>query len=292
MVDDAGPADAASAVARGNNVTVRFNQYVDQRELGNPRFLGEITARVFGVSGKELIMDDDIAVMATAAIRNRFEAEGFQLREGADGALFEVSGAIKELSLHVRNRDEISIAIETTVKDTTTGAVVWSGVVTEKSDRFAGVTGNSKADVVAYLNKGLRIVGGKTVEAISASLVAARPELFNVTPGTKAIKGVDVYIAPPAASATVAASALPVAVPGQPEAAPANSATGLLSVSTNPPRAKIYLDGVYFGLSPLRSEVEPGIHEVAVKLNGYKTATEKVSVRKGDSTELELSLDR
>lgn len=269
-----------------NTATLRFNQYNDQRQVANPRFLGKIEARVFGISGNELILDQDVAVIATAAIKKRFDDEGFQVLEGSDSnhALFEVSGVIKELALNVKNRDDISISIETTLKDAATGKVVWSGLVTEKNDRFAGVSGNSKADVDAYLTKGLRVVSGKTVEAISASLMAARPDLFNQTPGTKAIKGVDVYVAPPSA---------PPAMPAvQADTPPAKVATGLLSVNTNPPRAKVYLNGVYFGLSPLRSEIEPGIHDVVVKLKGYKTVTERVSVRKGDNTELELSLDR
>lgn len=285
--------DAGSGSAPRNAATLRVSQYVDQRQVRDPRFLGQIAARVSGVSGSELIMDQDIAVIATAAIKKRFDAEGFQLLEGgdADQALFEVSGVIRELVLNVKHRDEINIAIETTLKDAATGNVVWSGLVTEKSDRFAGVTGNNKADLEAYLNKGLRIVGGKTVEAISNSLMASRPELFKLTPGTKAINGVEVYVAPPAApAAAVTVPAMPAAAKA--DASPANATTGLLSVSTNPTRAKVYLDGVYFGLSPLRSEIEPGVHDVVVKLNGYKTASEKVSVRKGDSTELELSLER
>jgi len=283
----------SSGSALKNAVTLRISQYIDQRQVGNPRFLGQITNRVIGVSGNELILDQDIAVIATAAIKKRFDAEGFQVLEGGDAnnALFEVSGVIKELLLNVKNRDEIIISIETTLKDAATGKVAWSGLVTEKNDRFAGVTGNNKADVDAYLNKGLRVVSGKTVEAIGASLMAARPELFNLTPGTKAIKGVDVYVAPPAAPFNPATlPAIPAAA--QADASPANATTGLLSVNTNPPRAKVYLDGVYFGLSPLRSEIESGVHDVVVSLNGYKTVTEKVSVRKGDNTELELSLER
>jgi hypothetical protein len=66
----------------------------------------------------------------------------------------------------------------------------------------------------------------------------------------------------------------------------------LLLVNTNPPRAKVYLDDVYYGLSPLRLEMEPGVHAISVKLDSYKMVTEKVSVRKGDSTEMELKLER
>jgi uncharacterized membrane protein len=70
-----------------------------------------------------------------------------------------------------------------------------------------------------------------------------------------------------------------------------SSTNGVLVVNTEPARAKVYLDGVYFGMSPLRAEATLGIHKVEVKLKGYKTASEKVSVRKGDSTELELTLE-
>jgi hypothetical protein len=59
---------------------------------------------------------------------------------------------VKELTLNVKNRDEIFIAIETTLKDVATGKVVWSGLVNEKHDRFAGVSGNNKDDIIAYLN--------------------------------------------------------------------------------------------------------------------------------------------
>lgn len=281
--------------------TLRVGKYADQRKVANPRLLGVATTRVRGVDGNQLLLDQEIATVVTAVIKKRFDTEGFQVLEGssAANALFEVSGVIKELTLNVKNRDEISIAIETTVKDVSNGEVVWSGMVTEKYDRFAGVSGNNKDDVVAYFNQELKIVSNKTVEAVSASLVAARPELFNLTAGTKRIPGVTVYVAPTAAKPTVSAPPVPAygvqpgsAVP-MPAYVPQASATaGLLLVNTSPSRAKVYLDGVYYGLSPLRLEMEPGVHAISVKLEGYKMVTEKVSVRKGDNTEMELSLDR
>ncbi|MDD5385208.1 MAG: PEGA domain-containing protein [Gallionella sp.] len=284
--------------------TLRVNKYVDQRKVSNPRFLGQIDKSnpVGGISGTELIMDQGVAAIVTGAIKRHFDAEGFQVMEGssANNALFEVSGVVKDLTLNVKERDEINIAIETTLKEVATGKVVWSGLVMEKNDRFAGVSGNNKNDVIEYLNRELRIVTTKTVEAISASLMASQPELFNLTAGTKPIPGVTVYVAPTAAKPAPTAPA--TATPGygaQPGAAappaymPRASATaGLLLVNTNPQRAKVYLDGVYYGLSPLRLEMEPGVHAISVKLEGYKMVTEKVSVRKGDNTEIELNLDR
>ena len=137
----------------------------------------------------------------------------------------------------------------------------------------------------------------KTVEAISASLMASQPELFNLTAGTKPIPGVTVYVAPAAAKAAPAATVTPgygvqpgAAAPPSAYMPRASATAGLLLVNTNPQRAKVYLDGVYYGLSPLRLEMEPGVHAISVKLEGYKMVTEKVSVRKGDNTEMELNL--
>jgi hypothetical protein len=283
--------------------TLRVNKYVDQRKVGNPRFLGTAELRVRGVDGDQMLLDQEIANIVTVAIKKRFDSEGYLVMEGssASNALFEVSGVIKDLTLNVKARDEISIAIETTLKEVATGKVVWSGLVMEKNDRFAGVSGNNKDDVITYLNKELRIASNKTVEAISASLMASQPELFNLTAGTKPIPGVTVYVAPAAAKPAPAAPAMVTpgygvqpggAVPPPAYMPRASASSGLLLVNTNPQRAKVYLDGVYYGLSPLRLEMEAGVHAISVKLEGYKMVTEKVSVRKGDNTEMELNLER
>ncbi|HEU0283478.1 MAG TPA: PEGA domain-containing protein [Gallionella sp.] len=280
--------------------TLRVNKYADQRKVGNPRLLGTAELPVRGVDGKQLLLDQEIASIVTGAVKKRFDTEGYQVLEGsgASNALFEVSGVIKDLVLNVKQRDEINIAIETTLKEVSTGKVVWSGLVMEKNDRFAGISGNDKDDVVAYLNKELRVAVNKTVEAISASLMASQPELFNLTAGTKPIPGVTVYVAPTAAKPAPAATApgygtQPGGAVPPPAYMPRASATaGLLLVNTNPQRAKVYLDGVYYGLSPLHLEMEPGVHAISVKLEGYKMVTEKVSVRKGDNTEMELNLER
>ena len=282
--------------------TLPVNKYADQRKVGNPRLLGKVTVRVMGISGNELLMDQDVATIVATAIKKRFDGEGFQVMEGssAGNALFEVSGVVKELTLDAKEREEINIAIETTLKEVATGKVVWSGLVMEKDDRFAGVSGSDKDDLVAYLNRELRVVATKTVDAIGASLMASRPELFNLTAGTKAIPGVTVFVAPTAAQQQTAPAAVMQgygvpqgsAVPSPAYAPHASATAGLLLVNTDPQRAKVYLDGVYYGMSPLRLEIEPGVHAISVKLEGYKMVTEKVSVRKGDNTEMELKLER
>ncbi len=282
--------------------SIRINRYMDARNMGNPRKLGTGAEFVSGMSGRDIVLDQDIAAIVTGAIKNSLDDAGFQVSEAQnDNALFELSGVVKELTLNVKNRDEVSIAIETTLKEMSTGKVVWSGIVAEKNDRFAGVSGNNKKDVYSYLHKELGIVTEKTTEALSASLLVARPELFNLTPGTKAIPGVTVQGAPTAVNANAPippvqqvapAPAEKTTAPAQAYAPQATATGGLLLVNTSPARAKVYLNEVYYGLSPLRLEIEPGVHSIDVKLEGYKTVSEKVSVRKGDSTEMELRLER
>ncbi len=290
---DAGPAVKYAA-------TLRVLNYVDQRGVHDPRYLGKITAQSASLSGNALRTDQDVSVIATNAIKRQFDTAGFQVLEGtsANNALFEVSGVIKDLTLNVMNRDNVSIAIETTLKEVSTGKVVWSGLVTETNERFAGVSGDDKKDVMNYLNRELKVVSTKTVEAISESLMATRPELFNLTPGTKPIPGVTVLVAPQV-SKTVQPSAPAVPVEAPVTEAPASGyhphasdTAGLLIVNTTPSRARVYLDDVYYGMTPLRVEADPGVHTISVKLAGYKMVTEKVSVRRGDSTELDLNLER
>jgi hypothetical protein len=266
-----------------NAATIRVNKYADNRAELPLKKIGISTERIVGISGKELVLDKEVAELVTSSIKKRFENAGFQLLDDG-GALYELTGVVKELTYNVKARDEISISIETTLKETATGKTVWSGVVVEKDDRFAGVSGNSKSDIAQYLILKLGVVTKKTYEAISATLISLRPDLFNVMPGTKPIAGVTVLFTPSADQP--ASSVIPVvSVMAPPK-------TGMLVLSTKPARAKVYLGGVYFGLSPLRVEIEAGVHNVDVKLDGYKTASEKVSVRKDDTTELELVFER
>lgn len=273
-----------------NLAILRIHPYVDQRAEKNPRLLGENTTRVFGVEGTELIADQDVANIATAALKKQFQKAGFPvLEEGStETPAFELSGTVKTLTLNSKDRDDISIAIETSVTDVATGKVIWSALVSEKNSRFAGVSGDTKADLVAYLNRELRIVSEKTVGAVNTLLMATYPALFNLIPGTQTIAGVTVYSASSAVAAPVAV-AVPVAAPAY--VPHASGTMGLLAVSSKPSRAKVYVDGVYYGMTPLRAEIEPGVHSVEVKLGGYKTSSEKVSVRKSDDTELELTLE-
>ena len=265
--------------------TIRVMPFTDARMVANPYKVGTGAVNVSGLRGKDIVLDQDVATIVTNAMKRRLGETGFQVHEEQDSiALFELSGIVKELTYNVLARDKVAIGIETTLEEISTGQVVWSGIVVEKDEHFAGVSGNIKEDVANYLGKKLDIVTTKTSDAISASLMIVHPELFNLAPGAKPVPGVTVLVAP---GAPVEYGESTTAY--QPRV---NTSSGLLLINTIPARAKIYIDSVYYGLSPLKLELDTGVHALSVKMDGYKMTMEKVSVRKGDSTEVELKLER
>ena len=112
--------------------------------------------------------------------------------------------------------------------------------------------------------------------------MATRPALFGVTPGTKVIPGVTVFVTP----GTEAQG------PITPTPMPPVLIHALLIVRTEPVHAKIYLDGVYYGLSPLHVKMPVGIYTVEAKLKGYQTSSEKVAVRVDSTTELDMEMEK
>ncbi len=263
--------------------TIRLNGYSDARQSDGPRFLGSSSSRILGLTGKTIWSDRDATELVVESLKKRLAESGIEVVSGdTPAAQFQLTGSVKEMSIDVKDRDFVNIAIESTLTEIASGKVIWSGVVVERSERYAGVSGNSKKDVADYLRKELGIATTKTSESILSVLMSSRPELFNLEVGVKPVHGVTVYsnAMPGAASSAIPASAASEPVAGN----------GTLSVSSIPSRAKVYVDGVYYGLTPLHAEIGAGVREVNVQLEGYQVATEKVSVRKGDDTELELKL--
>lgn len=264
-----------------NSATIHLKGYSDARSGMPPQKIGDTTELVSGISGNELLLNHSVAEAVNTVIQQRFARNGYPLQD--DGkALYELSGSIKELTYNVKARDQIAIAIETTLTETATGKIVWSGVVTEKDERFAGISGNSRSDIANYLKYKLDIVSKKTYDAINNELMATRPDLFKLTPGTRTIAGVTVLQATTDAAQPAATTPAVVAGP---------TSNGTLVLTTKPSRAKVYLDDIYFGLSPLHAEVQTGIHAITVKADKYKNASEKISIRPGETTELDMVLE-
>jgi nucleoid-associated protein YgaU len=148
------------------------------------------------------------------------------------------------------------------------------------------------------------IVGVRTVQEATpreaAKIPAATP---SAAPAVAAVPAAPA--AAPATPAVVAAAPVAAAAPpASPVAAPATasvvaavpvaptSTKGTFSLTTVPSKAKVYGDDVYYGTSPLKLELDPGVTVFHFKLDGYKTVTQKVSIRRGETTELEVKLDK
>lgn len=260
-------------------VTVRVAPYADGRGGAGAGYLGVLEARVLGLSGKEILLDREVSALVTEVMQNQLGDAGLQVQaDAAANAQFQLAGSIKSLNVDIKERDHLNIVIESTLTEISSGRVIWSGVVAEKKERYAGSSGNSKKDIADFLQHGLQVVAGKTSESLLSVLMTARPDLFGLDAGVKPVQGV-----------TVNSTALPsgtVTVAPQVSAA----ANGTLVLNSIPARAKVYVDDVYYGLAPLRLGLAPGIYAVRLELEGYRPSKEKVSVRSEDHTELELKL--
>jgi hypothetical protein len=276
--------------------TIRVAGYTDGRKTGDARKVGIAKVRVNGMRGPDIRLDRDVGDVVAASMSGRLDEAGFRVLERDDpAAMFELSGVVKELSFDARERDYVSVKVESTLKEIATGKVVWSGEAEQKSDRFAGVSGNSTSDIASYLQYELNVVTGKTTESIKSTLMATRSNLFGVVPGVKAIDGVNVYVIQGATPSLEPNNTSMLKTPGAegvPGAKTSPAVEGQLVVRSEPGRAKIYLDGVYYGLSPLSINSAAGIHTVEARLSGYKKASEKVALRAGTTTELEFQLEK
>ena len=82
-----------------------------------------------------------------------------------------------------------------------------------------------------------------------------------------------------------------------PETAPAakvdaasDATTGQLEVATEPPGARVLLDGQELGMTPVRKEgLATGEHEIQVEQQGLQAFTRKVVIRQGETMRIDVT---
>ncbi|MBI5598385.1 MAG: PEGA domain-containing protein [Deltaproteobacteria bacterium] len=291
----AGP---GAAGFKGQAATIILNPYVDSRKEKDPRRIGDISVTVGDMTGTDLVLDRDVSTFVTNAFKEELASAGFNVTSDTTGsqanqqaglAGYVMAGEIRELRYDIGSRDKIAIEIFTSLKDAS-GGVVWSGVEKEEAEQYAGVMGNSRRTINNHLSDSLSKVIRKTIAEATAAMApgAARQELpAPYPPRAAAVSGafgVGAEVRPMAnqPSSTAGTPAMPPAAKEK-EAA----SIGRLLVTTEPPRAKVYVGDVYYGLSPMTIDLGPGIYDVRLMLRGYKEEKEKVAVRAGYTTELE-----
>ena len=67
---------------------------------------------------------------------------------------------------------------------------------------------------------------------------------------------------------------------------------GRIFVRTEPPRAKVYIGDIYYGLSPLTIDIEQGIYDFVIKLGGFKDTRERVAIRRGHKIDMEITMEK
>ena len=245
-------------------ITVRVEEFTDARETASldergRRTIGRIAvnAIVSDMSDKSLTLSEDIPKIITTAFIKELGWAGYTVKTNADaqnGADYVLAGEIKTFSLDIGARDKITIAVSARLVDGKNGNTIWSNEETYENDRYAGASGNSRLTITKYISLSLSRLVRKTLGEASEPIRYTR-------------------YAPPASK----------------EAAPE---TGKLVIKTDPRHGKVYLNEVYYGLTPLDSEVETGVYDLTLKLDGFKDGKEKISVRKDQTTEIDMKLEK
>ena len=249
------------AVRTSKDITVFVEPYKDARKAVSKQTAGAINSPVSDMTGSKIILDKDVSALVTSAFIEELKSSGFKTTGTAEAAAYVLTGEVREFNLDIAERDKIKIEIQSVLKEKTTGKVVFSGKERVEDERFAGVTGNSRRTISVYMLKNLSSVVRKTIKEAAFAINAVEP--FNGGEGSVETKG-------------------------GPQDKPAPSAKGRLFAVSVPDRAKVYIGDIYYGITPITVELAPGVYNVRLKLDGYDDEKEKVSVREGSTTELEV----
>ncbi len=243
-------------------VLVKLEPFRDSRDGVRPVYLGEITAIVSDMNATELVLDRDVAGIVTEAFMRHLKGVGYTVQEenGTAAVDFTVTGEVKKFRLDIGPRDEIEIILTINIVEDDTENVLWTDTVSANKERYSGVMGNSRRTISMYISS---VLG----------------EVVN-----RAMEGFNIFV-------TQTEGTMDGHPPAKVTDRPLQDGKGALSIKTDPPRSKIYIGEVYYGLSPLQVDIGPGIYGVRVEMKGYREVEERVSVRTDSLTEMEVEME-
>ncbi|MBI3753575.1 MAG: PEGA domain-containing protein [Deltaproteobacteria bacterium] len=252
----------APAISLKEPLKVSIIPYKDERKTVNRKKLGDIASPVMGIDSAELILEKEPADILTSAFKEQLTLAGFKVNVAesitqAQEADLLLEGSVKVFKLDIAAKDAIEIEIETKATDVKTGNILWSGSIVERNERFAGVMGNTRETINKYVSSSIAKVVKETLTNVASAVEKARPHSVE---------------------------------PVKEEMILGNE--GRLALSTAPPQAQVYIDDVYYGLTPIAIDLAPGIYRVNFKLAGFKSAAQKIAVRKGRVTEFAVILEK
>ena len=71
----------------------------------------------------------------------------------------------------------------------------------------------------------------------------------------------------------------------------ADGAPGTLAVGTEPRSANVYVDGRFYGMTPVEIELEPGPHDLRILLEGFMVVERRVDISGGERIEVSATLE-
>lgn len=275
--------DPAFGMPEGYSLKAPLNiavvPYEDKRTgIESKKKVADINATVIGLHSAELLLEEEVSVLVTSAIRDQLNAAGFksEIVSNAKSLTADsdivISGEIKRFNLKVAGRDKIEIELFTNITDRKSNRLIWSGKTIEEADRYAGVAGNTKKGLIRYINRSLAL----NIKKILKDSEQALSRHLNV--GSFPVAG---------SSATTLAPLRQMQSPA--EQVTGTMAAGSLKVTSKPVGARFYIGDTYYGKTPMTIELNAGVYEITVKLKGFKDEKEKVAVRPGTTTELDVA---
>lgn len=256
-------------VIKPNSVYIK--PFIDKRNIENLHSIGKINEVVADISSNDLSLDKTLSTLVTDTLKKEFVRSGFTLsiNEGEDDSTdYIISGAIKKFEMNIGSRDTIDIEIDYRVVKLRNDKIIFNGSAKVSDDRFAGVTGNTRKSINKYLNNALYNVSRQVLESTGLVLEAS------ITSPKKSHK----------VNIEELSESRATNLPHQ------EAGTGTLIISGTPVKTKVYIENVYYGLTPISINIESGVYDASFKKKGFESEKEKISIRSGADTVLEIDL--
>jgi len=226
--------------------------------------IGDIHSTVVDIYRDELFLSRRPALVIEEAFIKEFEGAGFKVISDARGsAEYALKAELLKFQFEIGAKDSAEIVLDIEILNTRNEKKLWSGVVKTSSSRYAGVFGDSRASISRYISETISKSFRKIIEKAGPGI--EKMDRVGEGSGNGSSNGNEGY------EGKVLES-------------------GRLIVKTLPARAKVYINGVYYGLSPMTLQLKPGIYRLNFKKDGFYEFRERAAVGSGRSTEMEAAL--
>jgi hypothetical protein len=128
----------------------------------------------------------------------------------------------------------------------------------------------------------------------NAPPVVASPRAPDSTPERAALKTSRGMVTPPKVRQKPALKLPREPLPDSLARAPVAPGSGFVKIQTNPPWAKVYIDGIERGITPATTvfPVQTGLHEFTIVKEGFSAYTKECSVKSNDTEHLRIQLSQ